>query len=116
MLLLMSFLKKYSEAPTRDVLGAVPYLQDVQSPSHVSTGKSYERFHPVFTYVNSARKQEGYRGPESTNVPRGDKMDCEDQGFETMKEKKGKDGVNNTLLIYRLQNLLWLLGTWASRE
>lgn len=61
-------------------------------------------------------RQEGYRGPESTNVPRGDKMDCEDQGFETMKEKKGKDGVNNTLLIYRLQNLLWLLGTWASRE
>ena len=59
MLLLTSFLKKYSEATTRDVLGAVPYLQDVQGPSHVSTGKSYERFHPVFTYVDSERQQAG---------------------------------------------------------
>lgn len=49
-------------------------------------------------------------------LPEETRWDCEDQGFETMKEKKGKDGVNNTLLIYRLQNLLWLLGTWASRE
>lgn len=86
-LFFIHFLKNYSDAMTR----LASYLQNVQSPSHVSTGKSHECFHPIFTYIDSERKQaEGIERPlRAQALTKGTRWPGMSKVLEKQKQREG---------------------------